>query len=147
VAVDEIVLQPEKFVEGAQRANFHEEVSKPFENREHASEVEEALEQVGVVFPARDEPAEIVEPADTAFDPVAANVASEGTTILSRRLCAVRSMRTDQLDTTQRKTVTKPIRVGRSVVQQTTSLLAQPRFVNERIDPMDFAVVGGRRVS
>jgi hypothetical protein len=89
--------------------------------------VEEALEQVGIVFRSRDEPTEIVEPADTAFDPVAANVASEGTTILSRKFCAVRSMRTDQLDTTRRETVTKPIRIGRSVVQQTTRLLTQPR--------------------
>jgi hypothetical protein len=47
-----------------------QEVSKPFEDGEHASQVEEALEQVGVVFSARDEPAEIVEPAETAFDPV-----------------------------------------------------------------------------
>jgi hypothetical protein len=38
----------------------HEEVSKPFEDSEQACQVKEALEQVGVVFPARDEPAEIV---------------------------------------------------------------------------------------
>jgi hypothetical protein len=37
-----------------------EEVSKPFEDSEQARQVKEALEQVGVVFPARDEPAEIV---------------------------------------------------------------------------------------
>jgi len=39
---------------------WHEEVSKPFEDSEQARQVKEALEQVGVVFPARDEPAEIV---------------------------------------------------------------------------------------
>jgi hypothetical protein len=109
------------------RRQSQEEVSKPFEDSVHASQVEEALEQVGIVFPARDEPAEIVQPAETAFDPVAANVASDGTAILSRRLGAIRSMRTDQLDTTRRETVTKPIRIGRSVVQQTTRLLTQPR--------------------
>ena len=37
-----------------------EEVSKPFKDSEQARQVQEALEQVGVVFPARDEPAEIV---------------------------------------------------------------------------------------
>jgi hypothetical protein len=55
-------------------------------------------------------------------------------------------MRTDQLDTTECKTVTKPIGVGRSVVQQTASLLTQPRFIEEGFDRPDFAAVGGRRV-
>ena len=124
----------------------HEEVSKPFEDSEQARQVKEALEQVGVVFPARDEPAEIVEPADTAFDPVAANIASQRATVLARGLGAVRSMGTDQLDATHCETVTKPIGVGRSVVQQTESLLAQPRFIEECFDRVDFAAVGGRRV-
>jgi hypothetical protein len=55
-------------------------------------------------------------------------------------------MGTDQLDATQCETVTKPIGVGRSVVQQTEGLFAQPRFIEECFDRLDFAAVGGRRV-
>ena len=123
-----------------------EEVSKPFEDSEQTRQVEKSLEQVSIVFPTRDEPAEIVKPTETAFDPVAANIATEGATILSRRLGAVRSMGTNELDATPCKTVPKPIRVGRSVVQQTAGLLTQPRLIDECCDRMDFAAVGGRGV-
>ena len=75
------------------------------------------MEQVGVVFPARDEPAETMQPTDASFDPIAADVASQGATILSRRLAAVGSMGANQLDPMPGQAFAKPIGVGGLVVQ------------------------------
>src|SRR5690606_28026664 len=41
----------------------HEEVSKPFQDRVQASEVDEAFKQFGIVFPAGDQAAEVMQPA------------------------------------------------------------------------------------
>jgi hypothetical protein len=107
--------------------------------------MDEALEQVGIVFPARDEPAETMQPTDTSFDPIAADVASEGATILPRRLAAVGSMGANQFDPTPSQAFAKPIGVSGLVVHQSPRrVVRQLALLDEPLDPVDFVVMSSR---
>ena len=62
-----------------------------------ASEVNEALEVLGVSLPAGDEPAEVVEPREESFDLPTADIATQLATILGS-VFPVRSIGRDHLD-------------------------------------------------
>ena len=58
---------------------WEEPVSKPLEDGVQASELSEAFKQFRVVFPSRYQSAKVMQPANCAFDFIAADIASERT--------------------------------------------------------------------
>lgn len=100
-----------------------------------------------MVFPACDEPAETMKPTDTSFDSIAADVAPERATVLTRRLGTVGSMGADEFDPMPSQTFAQPIRVDRLVVHQSPRrVVRQLTPLDERLDRVDFVVMSRRRI-
>jgi hypothetical protein len=88
-----------------------------------------------------------MKPTDTSFDPIAADVAAQRATILPRRLGAVGSMWTDQLDAVPRQAFAKPIGVDCLVVQQSPRrVIRQLALLDEPFNRVDFVVMSSRGI-
>jgi len=111
-----------------------EAVSKPSHDDHEAGKLDESVKQIGVIFVARDEPAEVLEPADRAFDLPAVAVASELATVLSRRLLAILAMRTDEFNAATRQARSQVIVVGGQVVEEPARLFGEEATLQERLD-------------
>jgi predicted site-specific integrase-resolvase len=111
-----------------------EAVSKPSHDDHEAGELDESVKEIGVIFIARDKPAEVLKPADRAFDLPAAAIAPELAAVLSGRPRAVLAVRTDEFDTAARQPRSKLIVVGRQVVEEPARLLRKQATLQERLD-------------
>ena len=105
----------------------------------------EALEQIRVVFPSCNQPSEVMQPANCAFDFIAANVAPERTTVLCGRLGTALAMRVDQADAADVERLTEPVGISRFVVKQPLRRFVVHTLIDECFDVVDFARRGGRR--
>ena len=72
-----------------------EPVSKPPHDDHEASKLYEPVKQIGMIFIACDEPAEVLKPADRAFDLPASAIAPELATVLCGRPLGFLAVRTD----------------------------------------------------
>ena len=124
----------------------NEVISKPCKHGVQASQVKEAFEEIAVEFPARDQAAEIVKPTDTALDSIAALIAPECPPVLPRWPSAIAPVRTNQFNPAALESVAKPVGVGRPIVQQASRFARQLSFVDQRLDRVDFIMMGGRRI-
>jgi hypothetical protein len=73
-------------------------LSRSFEDSAQARHVNEALDQFWVVFPARDQPAKVVEPAERTLRTIPPLVAPQRATVVGRRPGAVLAVRADHQD-------------------------------------------------
>ena len=108
--------------------------------------MDETVKEVSVVFVTRDEPPEVLQPADRPFNAPAAAVATEFATVLRRRLLAVLAMRTNQINTATAKPLTQRIAVGSSIVNQPASLSSQDSLIEQLLDERYFVRAGAGSV-
>ncbi len=79
--------------------------------------MEEAFEEVGVVFVSDEEATPVAEPADGPFDFPPMLVAAERASILSRRFLSTVAMWCDLFDAARFERVAEPVCIGGFVVK------------------------------
>ena len=119
-----------------------EAVSKPSHDDHETGKLYESVKQVGMIFIARDEPAEVLEPADRAFDSPAAAIAPELAPVLSGRPLAILAVRTDEFDAATRQPRSQLIVVGGQVVKESARLFGEKATLQKRFDQRRFMGTG-----
>ena len=112
------------------------------QSNNQARQVHESLKQVRVVLIAGDQPAEVLQPADRAFDFPSAAISSETAPVLSGRPLSIIAMRTDQLDTASSKTLPEGIAIGGRIVDQSLWSTTKLSFFQQRFDECHFVRTG-----
>jgi hypothetical protein len=121
-------------------------VSKPLQHSEQARKLSEALEEVRMVFVARDQATKVLQPSDRSLDLISSAVTPDFPTVLRRALHTASTMRTDKFNPTRRQPLTQRIAVGGFVVNQTLRLAMRDAAINQPFDQIHFRNVGRFRV-
>src|SRR5688572_32494294 len=95
-----------------------------------------------MTFVSHQNPTEILNPSDGAFDFVAPLVAAEPAAVLGRRLGAIRAMRTNELNAAAEESRPQRITVSRQIVQQMFWQSPQLAGLQERFNQRDFVRAG-----
>lgn len=98
--------------------------------------------EVGVELVTDDDSLEGVQPGDGPLDLPAASVATELSAVLRWRTDASLAVRADQFDIALSEPLTQWVAVGGAVVNQPTRNMQREGRVQERLDQVDFSVVG-----
>ena len=122
-----------------------EAVSKPVEDDKQAGKLNEAIEEVCVVFVSDDEASEVMQPRDGSLDNPSVSVPPEFSTVLSRPAFASPAVRAHEFCSAFLETLSKPVRVGRFVVQQMIGHAFADPNIEQRFHRVDLGVVGGER--
>lgn len=98
--------------------------------------------EVGVEFMPYDEPPEVVEPADGAFDFPTASVTPELATVLCPFANTFPTVRADEINASFGKPLAQRIAIGSFVVDQLVGDVGRRRRIQQRLDKIHFGVVG-----
>lgn len=101
-----------------------EPVSKLPDDDQDAGHVEKRLIDIDLMFISDHQSSEVSNPGDAAFHLPAALVSPQFSSVLRRRLHAVRLVRTNQIDTSPSQAFAQRIRVGRLVVDQSFGIFS-----------------------
>ena len=104
------------------------------------------MKQVRVKFVARDQAAEVLEPADRSLHFPAPAEASQFPAILGGWLYAISAVAADQFDATALQAFPQRVTVGGFVVDQAAGLPREHAFFEQRLDQRHFVRTGTGRV-
>jgi hypothetical protein len=97
-----------------------------------------------VVFVSGDQFAEVLQPADFAFDFVPPLITPQRAAVLQRRFLAAAAVRADQFDAALLETLTNPVGIESAVIQQSFRLLFRDALIDERFCRVNLSGAGRR---
>ncbi len=116
-------------------------MSKPSQDNQQAGQLNESIEQLSVVFVADNQPTEVLQPRNAAFDNPSSLGSSELGPVLCGRLLSILAVWTDQFRSTIRQSLSNPVRVRRFVIQNVIGHAIADTHISKSFECVDLRMV------